>query len=384
MVAAVRSGRAMRWVARKFRVSLLTVQRWFQRAKGLRLDRVDFSDRPAGPRQAANRVARKVEDLVLTTRRDLRKESDLGEFGAAAIRRELLDCGRPDIPSLPTLSRILRRRGALDSRGRVRRPAPPPGWYLPDVAAALTEIDLFDIISGLLLQGGPEVEVLNTISLHGGLVGSWPGSSTNAKTVREAILEHWRQVGLPGYAQFDNDTRFQGPHQHPDVISSVMRLCLSLKVVPVFAPPRETGFQASIESFNGRWQAKVWARFHHESLEALQAQSARYVAACRKNGAMRIESAPPRRLFPKRWHLDLQAHPSGRIIFLRRTSEQGEVHLLGHTFLVDRWWPHRLVRCQVDLDQGAMGFYALRRREPNAQPLLRDLPYALPFRRFRE
>ena len=86
MVAAVRSGRAMRWVARKFRVSLLTVQRWFQRAKGLRLDRVDFSDRPAGPRQAANRVARKVEDLVLTTRRDLRKERDLGEFGAAAIR----------------------------------------------------------------------------------------------------------------------------------------------------------------------------------------------------------------------------------------------------------------------------------------------------------
>src|SRR4029453_6505337 len=100
------------------------------------------------------------------------------------------------------------------------------------------------------------------------LVGSWPGAAIHASTVREAILGHWRQFGLPDYAQFDNDTRFQGPHQHPDVISSVMRLCLSLQVVPVFVPPRETGFQATIESFNGRWQAKVWARFHHESLPA--------------------------------------------------------------------------------------------------------------------
>jgi len=40
-----------------------------------------------------------------------------------------------------------------------------------------------------------------------------------------------------------------------------MRTCLRLDVTPVFAPPRESGFQAAIENFNGRWQAKVWARF---------------------------------------------------------------------------------------------------------------------------
>jgi hypothetical protein len=384
MVAAVRGGRSMRWVAQRFRVSLLTVQRWFQRAKDLRLDRVDFSNRPAGPRQPANRVAQKVEDRVLTIRRQLREESNLGEFGAAALRRELLGRGRKDVPALATINRILERRGALDARGRVRRPAPPPGWYLPDVAATLAEIDLFDIVSGLLIPGGPEVEVFNTISLHGGLVGSWPGSAIHARTVREAILGHWRQFGLPDYAQFDNDTRFQGPHQHPDVISSVMRLCLSLQVVPVFVPPRETGFQATLESFNGRWQAKVWARFHHESLQALRAQSAKYVAACRKNGARRIEAAPERRPFPKGWQLDLQAHPPGRLLLLRRTTDRGEVQLLGHTFLLDPLWPHRLVRCEVDLHRGAIRCYALRRREPQVQPMLRAIAYTLPFRRFRE
>lgn len=38
-------------------------------------------------------------------------------------------------------------------------------------------------------------------------------------------------------------------------------------MVPVFVPPRETGFQATIEGFNGLWRAKVWARFQHASLE---------------------------------------------------------------------------------------------------------------------
>src|SRR6266542_3262115 len=70
--------------------------------------------------------------------------------------------------------------------------------------------------------------------------------------------------------------------------------------------------------------------------------------------------------------------------FLRRTNEQGEVGLLGHSFAVDKNWPHRLIRAEVDLDCGSICFYALRRREPTSQPLLRTVDYQLPKRRFRD
>jgi len=203
-----------------------------------------------------------------------------------------------------------------------------------------------------------------------------------ATTIREFLLEHWRECGLPQYAQFDNDTLFQGPHQHRDVVSSVMRLCLSLDIMPVFVPPRELGFQAAIESFNGRWQAKVWARFEHASLEALQDRSARYVAAYRQRTIARRDAAE-RRPFPDPWQLDLQAHPHGRIVFIRRTTEQGYVTFLGRTFLVDPLWIRRHVRCEVQLDEHHIGFYALRRRAPNEQPLLNEASYILPRRRFR-
>jgi hypothetical protein len=377
-VAAVRQGLSLRHVAHQFGVPLATVQYWVQRAGEQRLDRVDWSNRLPGARTPVNKTPPPLEDLVLTIRHELRQHSALGEYGAEAIQRALQERGVPDLPSVRTISRILERRGALDARRRVRRPAPPPGWYLPALVDRRAELDSFDIVEGLVIRGGYGVEVLNGISLHGGLVASWPRARITTNVTVAALLEHWRRFGLPAYAQFDNDTVFQGPHHYPDVLSRVMRVCLSLGVTPVFAPPRETGFQAAIESYNGRWQAKVWQRFTHASRKTLQSHSAKYVTACRRKAAPRIEAAPPRRPFPPDWHLDLKAPPKGCIMYLRRTSDAGAVTLLGHTYVVDPHWPHRLVRAEVDLTAQRIRFYALRRREPKYQPLLREVPYSWP------
>jgi hypothetical protein len=252
------------------------------------------------------------------------------------------------------------------------------------VAAARAEVDRVDIVESLVIASGPQVAVLHVSSRHGGLVGSWPRPGVTAPVVTEALLEHWRAWGLPTSAPFDHETRVQGPHQHPDALGRVIRLCMSVEMVPVFAPPRETGFQAAIESDHGRWQAKVWQRFHHESLPALQVQSDSSVAANHRRAAVRIEGSPPRRSFPIHWRLDLRAPVHSGLLYLRRTTAQGELTLLRHRFLVDATWPHRLVRAEVDLDQDVIRFYALRRREPMAQPRLRTIPYQSPHRRFRE
>lgn len=110
---------------------------------------------------------------------------------------------------------------------------------MPAVADGRAELDSFDMVEGLVIQGGTAVEVLNGIALHGGLVVSWPRSVITANVVVEALVEHWRAVGLPVYAQFDNDAIFAEAQVHPDTIGRVTRTCLSLRVIPVFVPPRE-------------------------------------------------------------------------------------------------------------------------------------------------
>jgi len=230
-------------------MSLSTVRFWLERVKDRHLDRVDFSDRRAGPRVPVNKTPSEVEDKALSLRRELKEESVLGEFGAAAIHREMRALNVESLPSLRTVGRILERRGVLEGRRRQRRPAPPKGWYLPEVAAGLGELELFDFVEGLKIQDGPEVQVLNSISLHGDLVASWPlGERWLSKTVVATLAEHWRECGLPAYAQFDNDAVFHGPLYLSDTIGRVARPCLSLEVIPVFAPPHEPGFQAATES----------------------------------------------------------------------------------------------------------------------------------------
>jgi putative transposase len=321
----------------------------------------------------------------LDLRRQLAEQSDLGHSGAEAIFAALLERGTESLPAIRTIGRILQRRGVLDGKRRVRRPPPPPGWYLPEVAERHAELDSIDIVEGLAIKDGPYLEVLNAVSLHGGLVGSWPHEgAVTAAWVIEALIEHWRDVGLPSYAQFDNDMIFTGPHHHPDTVGRVMRLCLSLGIVPVFVAPRETGFQAMIEGYNGLWQAKVWARFTFVTPAQVREQSDRFVAAVRARRSERIEAAPPRRAFPTTWQPDLQAPPKGRIVFLRRTDAAGAVRLLERTFAVDPRWTNRLVRADFDLSASKIRFYALRRREPTVQPLLREIDHRIPKRKFRE
>lgn len=383
MVAEVRAGKPQREVARRFGVHVRSVQYWVKRAAGKRLDRVNWEDRPRGCRTAPNRTASEVEDRVLAIRQSLREESALGECGSQAIRHEMLLQGDADVPALRTIARILERRGALDGRRRQRRKAPPRGWFLPDVAAGRAELDSFDIVEDLVIVGGIDVNVLTGISLHGGLGAAWPQSQITAKFTVQALIEHWREVGLPGYAKFDNDTVFQGAHQHPDAFGRVTRLCLSLGVTPVFAPPRETGFQADIESFNGRWQQGVWRRFRFDALAGVQRQSQKYVDASRHKHAERIEQAPPRRPFPKDWRLNLHAPLKGMVIYLRRTDARGQAALLGHSYAANGWCS-RLVRAEVDLTKHKLRLYALRRREPTVHRFLCSHRYHPPTKRFHE
>ena len=170
MVAAYRTGASLREVARDFKETKSTVQRWVAHAKGKQLDRVDFYNKPSGTRQPKNKSPRRLEKRILQRRKQLKDKSILGLHGAVAIREEMIKRGDTTIPATRTIDKILKRNGMVDSRTRIRRPAPPPGWYLQDLQKQKVELDTFDIVEGLYLHGGQEVQFHNGLSLHGNLL----------------------------------------------------------------------------------------------------------------------------------------------------------------------------------------------------------------------
>ncbi|MGH9155640.1 MAG: hypothetical protein ACRD1K_07400 [Acidimicrobiales bacterium] len=384
MVEAVRQGHPQRQVAIEFGVALSTLQWWLNRAGTQPLAQVDWGTHSRAPVRVHNRTPPAVELAVLACRHRLAATSALGFHGAPTIYETLrAEAALPRLPSVRTIGRILHRHGVLDGRRRLRQPAPPPGWYLPAVRLRQAELEAFDVVEGLVIEGRGEIEVLTGKALWGPSTAAWAMPAVTARAVLERLLPYWRQHGLPHFAQFDNDTRFQGGHNHPDVLGRIVRLCLSLGITPVFVPPREHGFQAVIEHFNGLWQAKVWHRFHHADLTMVQRRSEQFLAAYCQRLAQRTEHSPPRRRFPTDWQLNLQAGLSGQVIYLRRTDANGVVSLLGRSFRVDPQWPHRLVRCEVHLAAHQIAFYRLRRRDPSDQPLINTVAYRFPQKQFR-
>lgn len=382
-MAAIRRGQSQRSVARTFRLSLSTVQYWVRRVGRQSLTEVDWANRSKAAHRIANKTTAELERRICVLRGQLQQTSVLGFVGAQAIQEALFEGNsQGNLPSIRTIGRILRRNGLLDRKQRVRGPAPPPGWYLPDAAQGAVELDAFDVIEDLGMENFGLIQVFTTRSLWSALAGAWPAQVASTTFILQALQVHWRAHGLPGYAQFDNDVRFQGGHNHPDVVGRVMRLCLALGVTPVFAPPLEMGFQAAIENFNGLWQQKVWSRFYHENVPALAAASQRFIQAYEHRLARHQEQVPQRKPFPKEWTPNFQDPPRGQIIYLRRTNAAGAVSILGHAYVVDPLWQHRLTRCEVDLDQKEIRFFRLRRKEPQQQPLIKVIAYELPLRRF--
>jgi hypothetical protein len=349
---------------------LLTVQRWLARARGRRLDRVDWSDHRHCAHAAPARTSEAVEELILDVRHELHETSVLGEYGAAVIAETLQARGMAP-PSVRTIGRILVRRGVTVRRGRLRRPAPPPGWHLPLVAAGRAELDVVDCIEALKLEDGPCVDVLTAMSVCGGLPGAWPLAQARTTAILPCLAQHWQTVGCPAYAQFDNDTRFQGPHQHRDAVGRVIRACVQRGIIPVFTPPRELGLQNTIEQFNALFQQKVWRRVHFRSLTAFQSYTRTYITALRHRRAIRIAHAPLR----PPW--SVAATPATHLIYIRRTSDRGTIQMLGRTWRVDRHWTHRLVRAEIHLTRHTLTCVGLRRSAPADQPVLAEHPYAL-------
>jgi hypothetical protein len=71
---------------------------------------MDWTDHPPVPHHT-RRTAPATEDLILAPRRELKESSALGEYGDAAIQRQLQARQFTPLPSLPTIGRLLARRG---------------------------------------------------------------------------------------------------------------------------------------------------------------------------------------------------------------------------------------------------------------------------------
>lgn len=232
-------GRARSWV-----------YKWLQRASG---DEASWStSRSRAPRRRPHETGTDMTALIRAVRQRLRAE---GVFhGAQAIHWELQDLRRPDVPSVRTIGRILKRLDLLERHaGRYT----PRGKRYPALTARTPgDVHQSDFVGPCYGHRPLRFYSLNSVDLATGRCAVEPVLNRTAQTTIDALWASWWRLGVPTFQQVDNEAVFYGSVRHPRGLGALIRLCLAIGIEPWFIPPGEPWRNGVVEKLNAHWRAK--------------------------------------------------------------------------------------------------------------------------------
>jgi putative transposase len=192
------------------------------------------------PHALLDRLPPQVERLIVSVRRRLEAhatpETRYQRIGAPTIQTELQALQVSPLPSLRTIERVLSQHGLTSPRLRTAPPLNPNGYPTPtaDDSNALHEVDL---VGPIYLKGQHQrwyIYVCKDV-FDGGIYLQLR-RSRHMDEVLAFLIAAWQHLGLPEQVQFDNAREFCGWGKSARYLSRVIRLCLHLRVTPIFIP----------------------------------------------------------------------------------------------------------------------------------------------------
>jgi transposase InsO family protein len=205
ITAVVVEGRTKSEVARDYGVSRFWVQQLVSRYQ--REGPTAFQPRSRRPHSSPHAVDAEVEDAIIRLRKELSKQGlDAGAETIAAhlARRSPADGGRPAMPAVSTIWRILSRRGFVRPQPQKR---PRSSWrtFCADQPNERWQADL----THWQLADGSPVAILNLIDDHSRLcLASHARRSTSGGDVVASFRKAFHRWGIPAGVLTDNGAVF--------------------------------------------------------------------------------------------------------------------------------------------------------------------------------
>jgi transposase len=344
----LRSGHPPADVAKLIGRSERWVRKWCARFKSEGWE--GLHSRSRRPHHLAKAYSEAMRQAVLQTRSELEAEAARSEagglkfVGSPAIRTRLKERGIEKIPSARTIERYLHDAGMTHPR----RKQPEDTTHYPRLQATSPHYWVQVDIYPRYLKGGQSVACFNAIDVYARQPFSYAYTQRRSADAADFLWRLWQARGVPRYTQVDNESCFSGGFTHPGVLGRVVRLALLAGTELVFSPIRYPKAQGHIERFHQDYGKHVWEDSLLESLEEVNQRSERFITAYSRRPHPKLQeqtpesiarSAPVRPLpahTPAREAIPDQRLPlfAGRVHFIRRVNEQGNIRLLNLSWQV--------------------------------------------------
>ena len=191
--------------------------------------------------------------------------------GAQAISWELEALRVSPLPSLRTISRILRREGLTHRRtGRYEAKGKA---YPKLVAEHPNDVHQSDYVGPCYLSGPLRFYSINSVDLATGRCAVSPVFNKTAQSAIDAIWSNWWRLGMPKHQQVDNEMVFYGCQNNPRGMGFLIRLCLAQGVEPWFIPLAEPWRNGVVEKFNDHYRGGLLRRLTLKDMDELRYES---------------------------------------------------------------------------------------------------------------
>ena len=352
-------------------------QRRFARQRWQALDSL-----AKAPRHRSQQYDAATVKLVLRLRKQLCR-SQVGLVGARAIQREIKRHRLlPHLPSLASIKRWLKAAGLTQAEEATATAAFYPTPRLPAHLAFYA----CDWVARYL-EGGAKVFVFHTIDLGTQALCQTSGTNKATAALCQHLLAAGRQLGLPDFLQLDNDAAFTGLGKRPRIFGHFVRLALYLGIELLFIPPAEPKRNGVVEGVNHLWAQSFWARNHFKSVKGFERKREQFLTwyETYEPPSLAGVSVKQARRGIKRRKLrgsEIKALPQelplteGRLHFIRRVSEGGEINLLKEDWQISKRLRGKYVWATIDLGGRSLKVY-YRSSERGKARLIKEYSYSL-------
>src|SRR6266487_842170 len=239
-------------IARRLKKSRRWVYRWIARydqkqgAKSL-------ENRSSAPKNRSEKYPQKIKDMAIQSRRARKaghRKYPYALVSAEAIYYELRDLGVAPLPPPRTIHFWLKQAGEIETQHKPHKGSNPTYPILR--CKAVNDVQELDLKGPFYLKDSSQKYYLIVVrDVFGKKVALRVLKEKEMERIIDSLVETWQKIGLPNFLQMDNGLEFRGSNAYPRSLSRLVRVCLDVKVQPVFIPPSEPWRNGVIENLNG-------------------------------------------------------------------------------------------------------------------------------------
>ena len=364
------------------------VYKWIERFKGNKAEW--YLDESKEPKTKPKKIEPELESVIVNIRQELVKrdtpQTRYAFHGSVAIHQRLDEMGYEDKPHLSTIQRVLQRNHLIESKERIIDPSKPKIFY-PDIRAQHPgHIYELDLVTPRYITGYGRVVSVNRVDICTSQANLDQYSSKGADSIIDFVVDDWKNYAKPQYLKLDNEASFRGSLIHSRTFGKLTRFCLNFGVEIIFIPFNEPWRNPFIESFNSRFNERLWLFQKFTDLRHLRQESRQFCDQHNHYQSYRKEHFSKQNLhgytstkFPENFVFDTATElpiTNGRLHFIRLVDDKGFINILNEPIYVNKNLCSEYVWSTINTaDQTLKIFYQAMEKMP--RELVKTLDYKL-------